>query len=401
MGKPFQWWISAFGADANSKTIVQTTGQAANKVMSQKAVTDALAGYASLGFDVELISAFAGLPRPGAKGIIYLVGAGAPYEEYVWLDSAQDYERIGSTPVDLSGYATLAEVGGKIAEAAQGKIDKAAAEALVKSVALSGEPGEEALIIVSSLNPQTGNAQQAAIDLPEATATAKGLMGAGDKQRLLSVGDGKNAYEIAQGNGFAGTPEEWLASLKGQDGDSFAFKGQKSTYEDLTSVSNPNIGDAWIVGKDLFIYSHIYHNPDGWLLAGKFLGEDGADGGTGTSGSANLAQQTVLEATAGQAIVLGVNNPSQKYLFAPPIALKFIAGAADVDVAFGFSEGDAEDWLIGGQSAAQDGQVIMDGTMRLKTEFEYEFGEPEALGEGFVSECEIDFTKFKQVILVD
>ena len=35
----------------------------------------------------------------------------------------------------------------------------------------------------------------------------------------LKGGDGKSAYEIAQDNGFTGSQEEWLASLKGEKGD--------------------------------------------------------------------------------------------------------------------------------------------------------------------------------------
>ena len=35
----------------------------------------------------------------------------------------------------------------------------------------------------------------------------------------LKGGDGKSAYEVAQDNGFTGSPEEWLASLKGEKGD--------------------------------------------------------------------------------------------------------------------------------------------------------------------------------------
>lgn len=35
----------------------------------------------------------------------------------------------------------------------------------------------------------------------------------------LKGGDGKSAYEVAQDNGFIGSPEEWLASLKGEKGD--------------------------------------------------------------------------------------------------------------------------------------------------------------------------------------
>ena len=34
----------------------------------------------------------------------------------------------------------------------------------------------------------------------------------------LPIGSGKSAYQIAVDHGFTGTEEEWLASLKGADG---------------------------------------------------------------------------------------------------------------------------------------------------------------------------------------
>ncbi len=56
--------------------------------------------------------------------------------------------------------------------------------------------------------------------------------------------DGKSAYEVAVGNGFAGTEEEWLASLKGEKGEK-GDKGDKgdkgepgNDYEILTSIES-------------------------------------------------------------------------------------------------------------------------------------------------------------------
>jgi hypothetical protein len=35
----------------------------------------------------------------------------------------------------------------------------------------------------------------------------------------LNIGTGKSAYEVAVDNGFVGTEQEWLASLKGEPGE--------------------------------------------------------------------------------------------------------------------------------------------------------------------------------------
>lgn len=45
----------------------------------------------------------------------------------------------------------------------------------------------------------------------------------------VSIVTGKSAYEIAVDNGFSGTVEEWLASLKGEKGNTGATgaKGEK------------------------------------------------------------------------------------------------------------------------------------------------------------------------------
>ena len=56
---------------------------------------------------------------------------------------------------------------------------------------------------------------------------------AGDISGALSnpLARGASAYEIAVGNGYVGTEEQWLESLKGDKGD----KGDPFTWDDLTA----------------------------------------------------------------------------------------------------------------------------------------------------------------------
>lgn len=77
-------------------------------------------------------------------------------------------------------------------------------------------------------NDATGNTQIAAIyELYTATAQANGETVLTYEQWLESIkgatgatgATGKSAYEIAVENGFVGTEVEWLASLKGEDGE--------------------------------------------------------------------------------------------------------------------------------------------------------------------------------------
>ena len=69
----------------------------------QSAIQAALGGIT--GIDIQVVTA---LPTTGTKGVIYLVahshGATDGYDEYVWVEANGNYEKIGNTDVDLSGY---------------------------------------------------------------------------------------------------------------------------------------------------------------------------------------------------------------------------------------------------------------------------------------------------------
>lgn len=72
---------------SNSLSEYYTKGQVDNLVSNLKEAT---------------ITVVPTLPATGEKGIIYLVGTSAPYEQYVWEDSA--WIDLGSTEIDLSNY---------------------------------------------------------------------------------------------------------------------------------------------------------------------------------------------------------------------------------------------------------------------------------------------------------
>ena len=54
------------------------------------------------------------LPNPGDSHFIYLISNGSTgensYDEYIWADAKSAYEKIGTTEIDLTSYATKAEV---------------------------------------------------------------------------------------------------------------------------------------------------------------------------------------------------------------------------------------------------------------------------------------------------
>ena len=81
---------------------------------------------------------------------------------------------------------------------------------------LNGEAGKSAYEIAVA-NGYTGTEEDWLASLKGATG-ARGATGA----KGAKGDDGKSAYEIAVENGFEGTAEDWLASLKGEKGETGA-----------------------------------------------------------------------------------------------------------------------------------------------------------------------------------
>ena len=74
----------------------------------QALIDDALADIT--GIDYQIVAT---LPATGEKGVIYLVGSTAPYDEYIWLEpmgGTAYFDKIGSTDIDLSDYWAKTEL---------------------------------------------------------------------------------------------------------------------------------------------------------------------------------------------------------------------------------------------------------------------------------------------------
>ena len=63
--------------------------------------------------------------------------------------------------------------------------------------------------------------------------------------RLSTIKDGKSAYELAKEQGFVGTVEEWLASLKGVKGDAGWLPLVNHGTTDTTFTLTPNAMHVW------------------------------------------------------------------------------------------------------------------------------------------------------------
>ncbi len=75
-----------------------------------KAVSSAVGKITS--FDAQVVTA---LPTTGTKGVIYLIAdshsdSNDSYDEYIWLEDKEVFEKVGNTDVDLSQYVTTSNM---------------------------------------------------------------------------------------------------------------------------------------------------------------------------------------------------------------------------------------------------------------------------------------------------
>ena len=95
---------------------------------------------------------------------------------------------------------------------------------------------------------------------------------------LVKKSEGLSAYEIAKKDGYQGTEEEWLASLKGDKGDTppNPFKGWFPDFPTLKSTFTASPGDYAYVHDDspatttsIYIYSSLASSDMYWADSGE------------------------------------------------------------------------------------------------------------------------------------
>ena len=90
------------------------------------------------------------------------------------------------------------------------------------------------------------------------------------------------AYGIAVKHGFRGTEEEWLESLKGEQGDPVIWKDQYSTVEALREAHPTGTpGDCYLVGTNVYWWDA---GENDWADGGSWQGPTGPTGLTGATG---------------------------------------------------------------------------------------------------------------------
>ena len=89
--------------------------------------------------------------------------------------------------------------------------------------------------------------------------------------------DGLSAYEVAVDEGFVGSKEAWLESLKGDPGVGVQFKGEVPTEADLEALKpTASLGDAYIVVETGELW--VFDETGEFVDAGRIVGPPGPAG---------------------------------------------------------------------------------------------------------------------------
>ena len=162
-------------------------------------------------------------------------------------------------------------------------------------------------------------------------------------------------YAIAVKHGFAGTEEEWLASLKGEKGDTGHGLEVLGLYDTLGSlqqaVPTPEAGNCYAVG-DADENTIYCWNGTAWQDIGPIKGDQGETGPTGPQGvqgpegkAATIAVKTTATGepgTAAQVVNEGTANAAQ-LVFTIPRGATGATGATGPQGAKG-DKGDKGEW---------------------------------------------------------
>lgn len=142
---------------------------------------------------------------------------------------------------------------------------------------------------------------------PSATASITNGVAAFDFHNLKGA-SGKSAYELAMENGFEGTVEEWLASLKGADG---VVGENGADGKDGVNGADGHDGKDGVDGKSAYdLWKEIPGNENKSLneFFETYKGQDGTNGTNGQDGEdgvsiTSVVQTTIATADSGKNIV--------------------------------------------------------------------------------------------------
>ena len=115
-----------------------------------------------------------------------------------------------------------------------------------------------------------------------------GVLAVWDGTKWVGAGEikgpaGDTPYIGGNGNWWIGGTDTGVKAKgdKGDTGDGIRILGSKDTPSELSEVSNPVLGDGYLINGDLWVYDGVSNQPPapfGWGNAGRIKGEKGKDG---------------------------------------------------------------------------------------------------------------------------
>lgn len=185
---------------------------------------------------------------------------------------------------------------------------------------------------------------------------------------------GISAYEVAVAQGFAGTVNEWLASLKstvpgpkGEPGQNLLVKGTVANAAVLDTITNPSDNDAYVTQDDGHLHTYIEETTS-WIDLGPFKGLDGksayqiwlANDHTGTELEflASLKGKNGKDGKDGTSVVIKGSVATFLELPANPEE-QWVYAVRDVNILYVWTN---SAWISLGTFKGEDGQDGANGT---------------------------------------
>lgn len=168
-----------------------------------------------------------------------------------------------------------------------------------------------------------------------------------------------------------------------------------SAWKPYTAYTTDNA----VVYNDVIYLCNMSHTSSATFTADMTVGNEKWRTINTSSAIGDWKQVTKLGATANQFEEMAINN-TLTFAMPPVEILKFTAGAQDqIITEFTFSSGDGSKFTVDGVDGTNNIYVIFDGTVRLKTTYNYQFVKDTGwTGTGQYSEdTNIDDTTFKKV----
>ena len=190
-------------------TVTKDSGNYITSGAVKTAIDNAISGVTQ--FDIVKYDSFDKLPKPGKKGVIYIIAhshsdSNDSYDEYIWNTALTTpaYEKIGNTDVNLSEYVNT--LSGTANSGVITNLTKSGNTLTVTSKSLAttdpAANGTSLTFIDTVSQAADGKITATKKTVSDATTTAHGLMTAADKTKLGGIAEGATKVTDATVSGW-------------------------------------------------------------------------------------------------------------------------------------------------------------------------------------------------------